>query len=195
MYVMCIHLAQNELQSPSVPKILCQNSPPPPPRPKMAHTGKWNKQTEKISLESSSPQKIACPLPWVVADCRTSGSPPCTEHVELLEALHAQETFQPKLQHSHVGEVGAGAGILEGFVPLNLPCSSIGDFCLKGHSQLHQVDGPVVPESYVWCWSMMAMLLGKLYWLRRSAVICIPDGRLCLQKLKMTASISACLAV
>ena len=52
--------------------------------------------------------------------------------------------------NSHVGEVGVGAGIPAGLVPLNLPRGSIGDVCLKGHSQLHQVDGPVVPKNYVW---------------------------------------------
>ena len=70
--------------------------------------------------------------------------------VELLEALHAQKTSRPNLQCNDVGEVGARAGTPEGLVPLNLPHGSIGDVCLKGHSQLYQVDGPVVPENYVW---------------------------------------------
>ena len=63
---------------------------------------------------------------------------------------------------SDIGKVGARADMPEELVRLNLPRGSIDNVCLKGHSQLHQVDGPCVPENYVWALVSDGDVLGEV---------------------------------
>ena len=77
---------------------------------------------------------IACLWPWFGAGYRAE-SPPCRGSLS---------------SHDGVGVMGAGTGVSEGLIPLDLPLCSVGNVSLKWYSQLHQVDGGGTPDDKVW---------------------------------------------
>ena len=91
--------------------------------------------------------------------------------------------------------MGVRAGNTEIVVPLDLPLRSIGDVCLEWRGQFDQVDSAGAPNNNVWALVSGGNVLGEVVPTWKVAVICIPGGRWCLQKSKMTARTSSCLEV
>ena len=65
-------------------------------------------------------------------------------------SIQREEASRASLQRDYGGAVSVRAGNAEVVVPLDLPLGSIGDVCLKWHSQFDQVDGGGAPNNNVW---------------------------------------------